>query len=179
MNEDPVKITYTEPNIGAPDGSMNLEEIFGMIPMVASIPTWTPIRFRDGFACDTTRAIIYYYDFTNNVWKTVTTNRRNVVSITTASSYTINTDVYDTLSITALAGTINTIAVSGTPNNFDTLIVRIKDNGTSQTIAWSTDFASYGSTLPTATTISKVLTVGFLYDSVAALWGCVAVQLQP
>jgi hypothetical protein len=28
--------------------------------------------------------------------------------------------------------------------------------------------------LPTTTVISKVLTVGFIYDSVTSKWGCVA-----
>lgn len=119
--------------------------------------------------------------FSNSSVDTYTNKRitKRVVSITTASSYTIDTDSYDCLSITSLAGAINTIDVSGTPTNFQSLIIRIKDNGGSQNITWSTSFASYGSTLPTATTAGKINTVGFLYDSVAAKWGCVAVQLQP
>ena len=35
-------------------------------------------------------------------------------------------------------------------------------------------FVSEGATLPTTTTASKVTTVGLIYDSVKAAWGCVA-----
>lgn len=96
-----------------------------------------------------------------------------VISIITSPSYAINTDSYNVLSITALATGI-TIDTTGTYSNFQKLIVRIKDNGSPQTITWSAKFLSYGVVLPTTTVASKVLTVGFLYDSVAVLWGCVA-----
>ena len=67
-----------------------------------------------------------------------------------------------------------TTNLSGTPNNFDTLIIRIKDDGTARAITWGTGFEAKGVALPTTTVISKVLTVGFIYDSVTSKWGCVA-----
>ena len=102
------------------------------------------------------------------------TSSNNVIQITTTSSYTLNTDLYDALSITALASTLNTLSTYGNPNNFDRLIIRIKDNGSSQTLDWGTTFASYGVTLPTATIAGKIMSLGFVYDSIAALWGLVA-----
>lgn len=175
MSEDPVKVTYEEPKIGTPDASVNLEEIFGNLPMVTATPTWVPKRFRDGLACNTNTGTFYYYDFTNNAWKKMRATSRSSISVATASSYTLDTDSYDALSITALAGTINTISASGTPSNFDSLIIRIKDNGTSQTVAWdATKFVSQGITLPTATVVGKTMTIGFLYNSVSSVWGAVA-----
>jgi hypothetical protein len=97
-----------------------------------------------------------------------------VVSITSSQNYIVNTDIYNHLSITALSEDI-TITTSGSPTNFARLIIRIKDNGTSRAITWGSMFSSYGVTLPSVTVISKVLTVGFLYDSIATKWGCVAV----
>jgi len=67
-----------------------------------------------------------------------------------------------------------TTNLSGTPTNFQKLIFRIKDNGTSRSITWGSDFEAKGVALPTATTMSKVLTVGFIYDTVTSKWGCVA-----
>ena len=67
-----------------------------------------------------------------------------------------------------------TTNLSGTPNNFDTLIIRIKDDGTARAITWGTGFEAKGVALPTTTVSSKVLTVGFIYDSVTSKWGCVA-----
>jgi len=73
-----------------------------------------------------------------------------------------------------LAAAITDVNMSGTPVNFQKLIFRIKDNGTIREIAWGTDFEAKGVALPTATTMSKVLTVGFIYDTVTSKWGCVA-----
>lgn len=107
------------------------------------------------------------------------TNKRitpRVTSETSSATPTINTDNSDAHSITALATNITsfTTNLSGTPTNFQKLIIRIKDDGTSRTIAWGDSFEAKGVDLPTATTISKVLTVGFVYDTVTSKWGCVA-----
>jgi len=93
---------------------------------------------------------------------------------------TINTDKVKAHSITALAVDVTSMStnLSGTPTNFKKLIVRFKDDGTSRSIAWGARFEARGIALPTATTISKVLTVGFIYDSVTSKWGCVAKTLE-
>ena len=64
--------------------------------------------------------------------------------------------------------------MSGTPTNFQKLIFRIKDDGTARAITRGSDFEAKGVALPTTTTISKVLTTGFIYDTVTSKWGCVA-----
>lgn len=112
------------------------------------------------------------------------TNKRVTPRITTISSSatpTINTDNCDAVTITALAANITSMTtnLSGTPTNFDKLIIRIKDDGTPRTISWGASFASYGATLPTTTTTSKVHTIGFIYDSVTSKWGCVAASVEP
>ena len=107
------------------------------------------------------------------------TNKRTtarITSITSSATPTINTDSCDAVTITALATAITSMTsnLSGTPNNFDELIIRIKDNGTARAITWGASFVSEGGTLPTTTTLNKVTTVGFIYDSVKIAWGCVA-----
>lgn len=69
-----------------------------------------------------------------------------------------------------------TTNLSGTPTNFQSLVYRILDDGTARAITWGTSFQAMGVSLPTTTTASKVLTVGFLYDTVDSKWGCVAVS---
>ena len=54
------------------------------------------------------------------------------------------------------------------------MIIRIKDDGTVRAITWGASFVAKGTSLPTTTVISKLLTVGFIYDTVSATWGCVA-----
>ena len=107
------------------------------------------------------------------------TNKRitqRVLAITSSATPTINTDNYDAVTITALAEAITsfTTNLSGTPTNFQKLIIRIKDNGTARAITWGASFEAKGVALPTTTVKSKVLTVGFIYDTVTSKWGCVA-----
>lgn len=107
------------------------------------------------------------------------TNKRitkRVCTITTSALPTVNTDSYDVVTITALGEAITSMTtnLSGTPTNFQTLVFRILDDGTARAITWGASFQAMGVALPTTTTLGKVLTVGFLYDTVDAKWGCVA-----
>lgn len=103
-----------------------------------------------------------------------------VTTITSSATPTINTDNCDAVTITALAADITsmTSGLSGTPVNFQKLIIRIKDDGTARAITWGAKFESKGVSLPTTTVISKVLTVGFIYDTVTSKWGCVAAACE-
>lgn len=111
------------------------------------------------------------------------TNKRvtqRVTTITSSATPAINTDNCDAVTITALATNITsmTSSLSGTPNNFDKLTIRIKDNGSARTISWGASFVSEGAILPTTTTASKVTTVGLIFDSVKSAWGAVAVVTE-
>lgn len=99
-----------------------------------------------------------------------------ITTIVSSATPTINTDNCDCVTITALAAAITsmTSSLSGTPVNFDKLVIRIKDNGTARAITWGASFEAKGIPLPTTTVLSKVLTVGFIYDTVTSKWGCVA-----
>ncbi len=107
------------------------------------------------------------------------TNKRitpRVTSISSSATPTINTDNCDAVTITALATTITSMTtnLSGTPTNFQKLIIRIKDDGTPRGITWGSSFEAKGVALPTTTVTSKVLTLGFLFDTVTSKWGLVA-----
>lgn len=107
------------------------------------------------------------------------TNKRvtkRVTTITSSATPTINTDNCDAVTITALATAITSMTtnLSGTPTNFQPLIFRIKDDGTARAITWGASFTPMGVALPTTTVISKILTVGFIYDTVLSKWACIA-----
>lgn len=109
------------------------------------------------------------------------TNKRITKRVTTITSHatpTVNTDNCDVVTITAQAEDITSMTtnLSGTPTNFQTLVYRILDNGSSRAITWGASFQAMGVDLPTTTTASKVLTVGFIYDTADSKWGCVAVS---
>lgn len=111
------------------------------------------------------------------------TNKRvtpRVNTVASSATPTINTDTTDVFTITALAAAITSMTtnLSGTPTDGQKLVIRIKDNGTARAITWGASFASRGATLPTTTVLGKVLYVGFMYNSAAAVWDCVAVSQE-
>lgn len=107
------------------------------------------------------------------------TNKRitkRVTTIVSSANPTVNTDNCDVVTITAQGEAIASMTtnLSGTPTNFQTLVYRIKDDGTGRAITWGASFAAKGVALPTTTTASKLLTVGFIYNTVTSDWECVA-----
>ena len=107
------------------------------------------------------------------------TNKRitaRVTTITSSATPTINTDNCDAVTITALAADITSVTtnLTGTPANFDMLIIRIKDDGTARAITWGASFEACGAALPTTTVLGKRLYALFIWDSVSAKWGCVS-----
>lgn len=118
-------------------------------------------------------------DATKNAAAATLTNKRitqRVLSIASSATPTIDTDSYDRVKITALATNITSMTtnLSGTPTDFQSLVIRIKDDGTPRTIAWGSSFESAQATLPTTTTANKVLLVGFFWNSDLSKWRCAA-----
>lgn len=139
------------------------------------------------------QAITFVYKATGAIWYLETSlslggldtrfapNVPVVTSVVSSATPTYNVGSADHhLSITALATAITsmTSGLSGSPNNFQRLIVRIKDDGTARAITWGASFVSRGATLPGTTVAGKLLTVGFLWNSVAGVYGCVAVAQE-
>lgn len=181
-------ITLTTPNIGTPSAG-TLTNCGGLPISGLTASTSTAIGVGSvelGHASDTTiersaagvisveGVVIPSISSTNTL-----TNKRitpRVSSEASSATPTINTDNVDAHSVTALAADVTsfTTNLSGTPTDFQKLIVRIKDNGTARGITWGASFEAKGVSLPTTTVISKVLTVGFIYSTVTSKWGCVA-----
>jgi hypothetical protein len=100
-----------------------------------------------------------------------------VGTTTSSASPTINTNNYDQYNITAQAANIVSMStnLSGTPVSGQKLMLRIKDNGTTRTIAWGASFQSSGvATLLTTTVAGKTHHIGFIYDDAVSKWICIA-----
>jgi hypothetical protein len=111
------------------------------------------------------------------------TNKRlppRITTITSSATPAINTDDCDMVTITALAAAITsmTSSLTGTPNNGEMLMIRIKDNGTARAITWGASFVAMGASLPTTTVLSKILHVLFVWDSVLSKWGCLSTATE-
>lgn len=89
---------------------------------------------------------------------------------------TINTDNYDLFSITGQTADITSMTtnLSGTPTSGQSLIIQITGTA-SRAITWGTGFESSGNvTLPSTTSGTTMLSVGFIYNSATSKWTCVA-----
>ena len=112
------------------------------------------------------------------------TNKRitsRIYSQTTATSWAINSDNYDEANITALASGLTIAVPSGTPTQNQKLILRYKDNGTSQTLTWTGTTGGWramGTVLPTATTAGKTTYIGAIYNTTDSFWDVVAIATQ-
>ncbi|MGG6461386.1 hypothetical protein [Solilutibacter silvestris] len=78
----------------------------------------------------------------------------NVQTITSAATVT-PTYSNDVVEITAQSAGLTIANPTGTPNNGQAILFRLKDNGTAQTIAFGTAFIGIGGALPTTTTAGK------------------------
>ena len=85
---------------------------------------------------------------------------------TVASSATVTAvSTNDIVTITAQLVGLTLANPTGTFVEGQSLIIRIKDNGTAQSIAYGTNFRAIGVTAPTTTVISKTTYIGCIYNS--------------
>src|SRR6476469_6101160 len=73
-------------------------------------------------------------------------------------------------SITAQAAGMTIGAPSGAAVNGNSLVIRIKDNGTARAVAYNAIYRAVGVTLPTTTVVSKTLYLGAKYNSTDNKW---------
>jgi hypothetical protein len=85
---------------------------------------------------------------------------------TVASSATVTAvSTNDIVTITAQAVGLTLANPTGAFVEGQSLIIRIKDNGTARTIAYGTNFRAIGVTAPTTTTANKTTYIGCIYNS--------------
>jgi len=103
-------------------------------------------------------------------------NYKRVRSSITEATLNIGAETDDAWIITALASALTIAAPYGRATNLQPLIIRIKDNGTSRALTFNAVFRAGNLALPTATTISKEMYLGFFYNEEAVKWDLVAYQ---
>jgi len=100
-------------------------------------------------------------------------------STTSGATITPTAGTTNQYNVTALAVSATIAAPSGTPVDGQKLLIRIKDNGTAQTLTWTTTSGAYraeGVTLPTTTVASTPLYIGCVYNSQDSYWDVIAVS---
>jgi hypothetical protein len=112
--------------------------------------------------------------------QTLTNKRINPRVSSTASTSSLTPDIssFDQYNLTALAAGLTINAPTGTPVDGNSLVIRILDNGSSQTLTWNGTYTVIGVTLPGATTAGKTTYVGCVYNANNTRWDVVAVTTQ-
>jgi hypothetical protein len=100
-----------------------------------------------------------------------------VQSVTSSANVT-PTNLNDIVTITAQAVGLTLVNPSGSWDQGQSLIIRIKDNGGAQTIAYDTNYRAIGVTLPTTTTAGKTTYLGIIYNSTDTKWDVIGVTTQ-
>jgi len=95
------------------------------------------------------------------------------------SSIAIDSSLYDQYVISNLSQSLSiTSAALGNQTVGRKMIIRIKDNGTSQYITFDGYFRGVGATLPTATTAGKTMYIGCIYNGTESYWDVIAIAIQ-
>lgn len=112
--------------------------------------------------------------------QTLTNKRITPREATEASNATPtpNADTTDIHTITAQAAAAAFAAPSGTPTQGQSMMIRIKDNGTARALSWNAIYRAVGIVLPTTTVISKTLYVGMIYNSTDTKWDVLGVAQE-
>jgi len=95
-------------------------------------------------------------------------------TVTTASLITINTDNYSAYSVTSLSTATTFTTPTGTPTPFQSFILKVKDNGSSQTLSFVTTAGGFNFSqfqpAPTATTAGKWLYLYMIWNAQSGYW---------
>ena len=100
----------------------------------------------------------------------------SVQETTSTATFTINADEETTGVLTAMASATTIASPTGTPVQGQSLIIRLKDDGTARAITWNAIFRGIGITLPTTTTANKLLYIGCMYNSTDTKWDNIALK---
>jgi hypothetical protein len=149
----------------------------GNITIVAALPA-TTVTDQTSFGLSKVVGVLATYAREDHSHGTpaspapVPTRTNTIVSSATPTPNSDNTDIF---TVTALAVAATFGAPTGNPINGQKLIIRIKDNGGAQNLSWNAIYrASTDIALPTTTTISKTMYLGFIYNSTDLKWDFVA-----
>lgn len=83
--------------------------------------------------------------------------------------------------VTAQAAAGAFAAPSGTPVDGNSLVIRIKDNGTARALTWDGIYRGVDTTnvaLPSTTVISKWMYLGFIYNGTDSKWDLLSILNQ-
>lgn len=121
------------------------------------------------------------YESSTQLWKNKPVSQAVPVQSVASAATVTPTTANQLVTITAQAAALTLAAPTGTPVEGQSLMIRIKDNGTARGITWTSGAGGYraiGITLPTTTVISKTTYVGLIYNSTDSRWDAIGVTTE-
>lgn len=98
---------------------------------------------------------------------------------TVTSSATVTpTSINDIVTITAQSTGLTLANPKGAFAEGQSLMIRIKDNGTARSITFGSNYRAIGITLPTTTVISKTLYLGIIYNGTDSKWDILGINQE-
>jgi len=104
-----------------------------------------------------------------------------VLSLITETQWAPDIDNYDQINFTALDSALELQNPIGTPQDAQKLLIRIVDNGISQTLTFDSGLGGYrpvGVALPPSTVAGLDLYFGCIYNAQAGYWDVIALVQQ-
>jgi len=142
---------------------------------VATGTTTPVITLNVPTASATNRGALSSSDWTTFNGKASYTPRvQTVASAATVTPISTN----DLVTITAQAAALALANPTGSWDEGQPLMIRIKDNGTARAITYDTNYRAIGVTLPTTTVLSKTTYIGLIYNSTDTKWDAIGVTTQ-
>ena len=142
---------------------------------VATGTTTPVITLNVPTASATNRGAVSSADWTTfNNKASYTPRVQTVASAATVTPISTN----DLVTITAQAAALALANPTGTWDEGQPLMIRIKDNGTARAITYGTNYRAIGITLPTTTVLSKTTYIGLIYNSTDTKWDAIGVTTQ-
>lgn len=137
-------------------------------------PTSGTFNTGDWITTTTGQVLICSAGGTSGTWARA--NQKSLVTNAPGATPAINVNTTDIATFTGLATTITSMTtnLTGTPVEGQKLIVKLTGTG-STGITWGASFASTTIALPTTTSGTATLHVGFIYDAASTTWKCVGV----
>jgi hypothetical protein len=99
-------------------------------------------------------------------------------SIVSAGTVTPDSDSDEIIVITAQAEALAIANPTGSPEEGQAMLIRIKDNSSARAISFGAIYRQIGTTLPTTTVVDKTLYIGIVYNAADTKWDVISVNQE-
>lgn len=114
----------------------------------------------------------------SDVGDTITIDSAPKIQAVVSAATVTPTFANDQVNITAQATNLTLANPTGTAVDGHGILIRIKDNGTSRTITYGTQYRTFSDAKPTATVISKTTYIGIIYNAADTKWDVIGVRQE-